>query len=170
MKISWLLICGLLFSSCSKEDILIPQSNITMELDGRLPKDANGYYHLKLNQSSNQTIHRITGKVSGNIQPIKIEWESNLFWWFTQGETVARITQTYVNYYTGQITYVNLPPLVNWKDVLVPTINSASYSDSNNEINTVVGPIKEMLGDTLIVDAKIIELPKIKKQIKIVLE
>ena len=166
----WLIVGCLLFTACSKDDILLPQQNVSMELDGRLPKDVNGYYHLKLNQSTNQTVHRVTGKVSGNIQPLKIEWESNLYWWLRQGDTVARITYTYINYYTGKLTYVNLPPMVNWQDALVPTINSASYSDNKNEINTMIAPIREMVGDTLIVDAKIIELPQIKKQIKIVLE
>ena len=60
--------------------------------------------------------------------------------------------------------------MINWQDQLVPTINSASYSDNNNEINTVIAPIKEMKGDTLKVTAKIIESPEIKKQINIVLE
>lgn len=155
---------------CTKDDIPIPKTDVGIELDGRLPIDVNGYYHLKLNQSSNQTIHRVSGKVSGNTQPIKIEWESNLYWWLRQGDTIARVTYTYINYYTGKLTYVNLPPMVNWQDQLVPTINSASYSDSKNEINTVIAPIKEMKGDTLKVIAKIIESPQTKKEIKIVLE
>ena len=155
---------------CTKDDIPNPKTNIVMELNGRLPMDVNGYYHLKLNQSSNQTIHRISGTISGNTQPTKIEWESNLFWWLKQGDTIARVTYTYINYYTGKLTYVNLPPMINWQDQLVPTINSASYSDNNNEINTVIAPVKEMKGDTLKVTAKIIESPEIKKQINIVLE
>ena len=159
-----------LFGSCTKDDVIVPKSNIQMELDGRLPKDMNGYYHLTLNTSSNQTIHRISGYVKNNTQPLKIEWESNLYWWLKQGDTVARITYTYINYYTGKLTYVNLPPMVNWQDQLVPTINSASYSDSKNEINTVIAPIKEMKGDTLTIIAKVIESPQIKKQINIVLE
>jgi hypothetical protein len=82
---------------------------------------------------------------------------------------VANITKTYFNPFTGQLVYVNLPPLINWRNVLVPTINSASYSGSGGEINTVIAPIREMKGDTLIVNARIIET-EIKKQIKIVLE
>lgn len=46
--------------------------------------------------------------------------------------------------------YVNLPPLVNWKDELVPTINESSYSDSETGIvNTVISPIIEIIGDTM---------------------
>ena len=46
--------------------------------------------------------------------------------------------------------YVNLPPIVNWEDELVPTINESSYSDSETGIvNTVIVPIREMVGDTM---------------------
>jgi hypothetical protein len=180
----------LLLTSCVSEDIIPnePQfirlektNNITsssestkkieyeLELDGRLPIDKNGYYHLVLNKSSHQTIHRVSGKVKGNTHPLKIEWNSNLFWWLLQGQVVSNITKTYFNPFTGELVYVNLPPLMNWRNVLVPTINTASYSGSGGEINTVIAPIKEMKGDTLIVNARIIET-QIKKQIKIVLE
>lgn len=138
-------------------------------LDGRLPLDSNGYYHLVLNKLSHQTIHRVSGKVGGNTHPLKIEWNSNLYWWLLQGQVVANITKTYFNPFTGELVYVNLPPLMNWRNVLVPTINSASYSGSGGEINTVIAPVREMKGDTLIVNARILET-EIKKQIKIVLE
>jgi len=44
--------------------------------------------------------------------------------------------------------------LVASKDELVPTINKASYSGTNGEINTVISPIREMIGDTMIIQAK----------------
>ena len=48
------------------------------------------------------------------------------------------------------MVYVNLPPFVNWKDVIVPTINENSYSDQETGIvNTVIAPIQEMIGDTM---------------------
>lgn len=140
-----------------------------LELDGRLPIDKNGYYHLVLNKSSHQTIHRVSGKVKGNTHPLKIEWNSNLFWWLLQGQVVANITKTYFNPFTGELVYVNLPPLINWKDSLVPTINSASYSDKDNEINTVIAPIYRMRYDTLVVVARINERD-VTQSIKIVLE
>ena len=188
MRIVWLLLGILLVTSCSSDDILTPepqwgpttkveknivstttQSNITMELDGRLPKDSNGYYHLKLNQSTNQTTHRITGKVLNTKEPTKVEWESNLFWWLKPGDVIANITKTYINTYTGQLTYVNLPPITNWKEQLVPTTNCCSYVDSKNEINTMVAPINKMVGDTLILTASIKQI-KLTQSIKIVLE
>ena len=186
MRLKWLLIVSLLFTACSKDEIYEPQwgpdvqspssttstkvqSTITMELDGRLPKDGNGYYHLSLNKSTNQTIHRVEGRVLNTTEPTKVEWESNLFWWLKPGEVVANTTKTYINQYTGQITYVNLPPITNWKEQLVPTTNCCSYVDSKNEINTIIAPIYKMVGDTLILTATIKE-KKITKSIKIVLE
>ena len=155
--------------SCTKTDIITDNGEgITIEfVDGlnddpnyQLSKDSNGFYNLTLNRSKNQTIQRITGKLLKNglpledllsgPQPKKINWESNLYWWLLEGETVANITYTYLNLLTGELVYVNLPPLVNWKDVIVPTINESSYSDTETGIvNTVIAPIQEMIGDTM---------------------
>ena len=155
--------------SCSKSDIIIDNGEgITLEfVDGlnddptyQLSKDSNGFYNLTLDRSKNQTIQRITGKLLRNgfpledlisgLQPKKVNWESNLYWWLLEGETVANITYTYLNLLTGELVYVNLPPLVNWKDVIVPTINESSYSDTETGIvNTVIAPIQEMIGDTM---------------------
>jgi hypothetical protein len=160
----------LLLGSCTINDTEpVIEENINVELDGRLPMDVNGYYHLKLNPSSNQTIHRITGRVYNTTEPTKVEWESNLYWWFLKGQVVAEITKTYFNPFTGELQYVNLPPLINWQDVLVPTINSASYVGKDGEINTVIAPIYRMKNDTLVVKMKVSER-NIIQSIKIVLE
>jgi hypothetical protein len=160
----------LLLGSCTINDTEpVIEENINVELDGRLPMDVNGYYHLKLNPFSNQTIHRITGRVYNTTEPTKVEWESNLYWWFLKGQVVAEITKTYFNPFTGELQYVNLPPLINWQDVLVPTINSASYVGKDGEINTVIAPIYRMKNDTLVVKMKVSER-NIIQSIKIVLE
>ena len=96
MRIVWLLLGFLIFTSCSSDDILSDpqwgpeslisqpkvattlQSNITMELDGRLPKDSNGYYHLTLNQSTNQTTHRVSGKVLNTKDVTKLDNKGKL--------------------------------------------------------------------------------------------
>jgi hypothetical protein len=39
------------------------------------------------------------------------------------------------------------------KDELVPTINKASYSGTKGEINTIIAPISEMKGDTMVIKA-----------------
>ena len=155
----------ILFSACTKDDVVVPQKNYTFSIDSVLTQsgtkslsiDANGYYHLKLIPNSNQQPHRITGRILINgKEPIpaeSIEFESNLYWWIRRGDTIAYITNAYVNYFTGQYTIINLPPMIASKDELVPTINKTSYSGTNGEINTVIAPISEMKGDTMVVKA-----------------
>ena len=118
------------------------------------------FYNLNLDRNTNQTIQRITGRILRNgytlvdlgsgAQPKNINWESNLYWWLLEGDTVANITYTYLNLFTGELVYVNLPPLINWKEVIVPIINENSYSNQETGIvNTVIAPIQEMIGDTM---------------------
>lgn len=155
--------------SCSKSGVIIDDGEgITIEfVDGlnddptyQLSMDSNGFYELRLDRSKNQTIQRITGRLLRNGDPIedlwsgpqpkKVNWESNLYWWLLEGETVANITKTYLNLFTGELVYINLPPLFNWEDIIVPTINESSYSDDETGIlNTVIAPIQEMIGDTM---------------------
>ena len=112
---------------------------------------------MKLIPKSNQQPHRITGRLLVNgKEPYpaeNVEFESNLYWWLRRGDTVAYITKSYINYFTGQYTIVNLPPMITNKDELVPTINKSSYSGTKGEVNTIIAPISEMIGDTMIVKA-----------------
>ncbi len=160
--------------SCSKKEIIIDNGEgINIEfIEGlndddkyKLSRDSNGFYELTLNRNSNQTIQRITGRLLRNGKPVEDSWSgprpkevsfsSNLFWWLMEGDTVANITKTYINYFTGELTYVNLPPLLNWQDLLVPTVNSSGYADDNTGLfNTVIGPIREMVGDTMKITAE----------------
>ena len=163
-----LLIFIFLIGCTDSDSVSVDVNNIKLEfveglnddVDFHLNKNSEGYYELVLNKFSNQTIQRITAKLTqnnfpiqdnyGNIQPKLIEWESNLYWWLKKGDTVAQITKTYLNKFTGEITYTNLPPLINWQDELVSTINSSSYtSEQTGLVNTVIAPIREMSGDTL---------------------
>ena len=153
----------ILFSACSKDDVIVPQKNYTFSIDSVLTQngtkslsiDANGYYHLKLIPNSNQQPYRVTGRILVNgKEPIpaeNIEWESNLYWWIRRGDTAAYISKSYINYFTGQFTIISLPPMIVSKDELVPTINKSIYSGTNGEINTIIAPISEMKGDTMIV-------------------
>ena len=85
----------------------------------------------------------------------KVTWSSNLYWWILAGDTVANITKTYFNTFTGQLQYSNLPPLINWKDELVPAVNSSSYTDEfTGRVSTVIAPVGKMKGDTLTVYAR----------------
>jgi hypothetical protein len=155
----------ILFSACTKEDEYIPQKEYSFTIDSvltqngklSLPKDQNGLYHLKITSIGTPQSHRVTGRILVNgkepLPPERISFESNLFWWLRQGDTTATITQSYINYYTGQFTIVKLPPMISNKDELVPTTNSASYSGTNGEVNTIIAPIREMIGDTLVLKA-----------------
>jgi hypothetical protein len=114
-----------------------------------------------LDRDKNQTIQRISGRLLRNGNPVwetlwsgpgpkKVNWESNLYWCLLEGDTVVNVTYTYLNEFTGELVYVNLPPIINWKDELVPTINESSYSDSETGIvNTVIAPTREMVGYTM---------------------
>jgi hypothetical protein len=155
----------ILFSACSKKDIVVLSKEYTFSIDSvltqtgknSLPKDANGIYHLKLVNGLNQQPHRITGRILVNgKEPIpaeKIEFESNLCWWLKKGDTVAYITKSYINYYTGQYTIIKLPPLISSKDEMVGTVNIASYSGTIGELNTMIAPIGNMKGDTMVIKA-----------------
>ena len=93
--LDWIILIGTIvvmvfILSCTNEDDILTDYPPTLELDGRLPIDTNGYYHLTLNQSTNQTIHRITGKVLNTIEPTKVSWWSNLTWELN-GESVPTI-------------------------------------------------------------------------------
>lgn len=166
MKILLTPIVCLLFVACQKTEIPEPIKEYTFSIDSvltkdgtrSLPKDSNGVYHLRLIRNANQQPHRITGRILVNGKepyPVeKIDWENNMFWWIRKGDTTANITKAYVNYFTGQFTIVNMPALIASKDELVSTINKTSYSGTNGEINTIIAPISEMIGDTMVVKSK----------------
>lgn len=39
-------------------------------------------------------------------------------------------------------------------DLLVPTVNGVSYTDTRGEFSTMIGPVLSMLGDTITIQAK----------------
>lgn len=90
-----IIVLMILAASCTTQDddiFLIEEP--TLEIDGRLPIDGNGYYHLTLNQDTSQTIHTVSGTI-GNYysnEPLKVSWDSNLTWTY-QGEDVSTSNQ-----------------------------------------------------------------------------
>lgn len=134
--LSGLAFCGVLFivlillstlMSCAPEDELLIKVSPTLELDGRLPMNQDGYYYLQLNQNTTQTIHTISGTVGNTLwwdEPLKVEWTSNLTWIY-QGEDVS-------------------------------TSNQSSYV-VDGKVHNVIAPINTMVGDTLILTATIRE-------------
>ena len=114
-------------ASCTPDDEVLIQVSPTLEIDGNLPMDLNGYYHLELNQDTNQTIHTVSGTVGNTLywdEPMKVEWESNLQWVY--------------------------------QDMLVDVSNSSSYV-MDGTVTNVIGPVRTMLGDTLILTGTIRE-------------
>lgn len=156
MKKLMLLAFIIVFASCTKDDIVVPKDVIEMSIDTRLPKDVNGYSYFKMYSSETQNIHTISGsiRINGKIpdEPrVKVEWENNLYWNLVKGDTIATITKTYLNYYTGQFVVVKLPPMISNVNALVPTINKVCYNSADGTINTVIAPKWEMRGDTMTV-------------------
>ena len=135
-----LFIVGLLLLSCNLTDDDIIRLEPTLELDGRLPIDNNGYYRLELNDSSFQTIHTISGTVGNTLywdEPMKVEWDSNLVWYLQD-------------------------------EFEVSTANPASYVVDGKVMN-VIGPVQTMIGDTLILTGTIRE-HLVSDTIKFILE
>lgn len=152
----WLIFGLFLLTSC---ELIEPKTVIEIELDTRLPKDANGYSYFTLYSSETQNIHRISGTIrrNGRIpdEPReKIEWKSNLYWNLKEGDQIATVTKTYINELTGQLTVIKLPPLISNINALIPTINADTYNSADGTINTIIAPTWEMRGDTMTVVAK----------------
>ena len=168
----WILIFILIFLSCCEKQEL-RQLGHDFEIDARLPQDANGYYHLQISDDW-QTLHRISGQVSpveASYDLTKMHWESSHYWYI--GDTLGYIihynnlTNDTYWYMTEDTTYIT------WFDGFeVPTINSASYSTEDGEINTMFAPVRNMKGDTVTVigQANFADGYISEKTIKIVLE
>lgn len=141
--------------SCQTNPVWNEPDDYTITLDGRLPKDQNGFYHLTLLRDRWQTVHRITGSILLNgmvqIQPQKIHWESSHSWEFAPGDTLITIYRRNVDL-NGRWVIVDTQTIVAPDTMSVPTINPTSYSDSRTgEINTMIGPVLGMVGDTMTV-------------------
>jgi hypothetical protein len=141
-------------SSCSKD---VFNKKVELNIDTRLPKDQNGYSVFNLYSTQTQNIHTISGsiRVNGRIpnEPReKIEWESSHYWMLKQGDTLGTIYRRTWRGLGWQI--VDSIKVVNLKQSQVPTINSATYNSADGSINTVIAPMWNMRGDTMIIVAR----------------
>ena len=121
---------------------------IRVELNPRLNVDDNGYYHLELSDNW-QTLHRLSGTAYINDVPLevlKVHWESSHYWYL--GDTLGYIVNRYL---TDDGIYVSVDTsyVVGFNGMEVPTINPASYSNSDGEVNTMIAPVQSMVGDTM---------------------
>ena len=166
-----ILALSLLLFSCEDNIVDSIPDNYTMELDGRLDTTLDGFYKLKLNSTTNsiQTIHRITGQLLNNgeepLYPQLVEWESSHSW-YIERDTAYSYIRRVINL-SGQWVNVDTIYVTGFAGSSVPTINEFSYSGTDGEINTIIAPIDEMKGDTMIVKAKFRDL---EKTIRIILE
>tara|TARA_R100001463_G_scaffold92749_8_gene147558 strand:+ start:2793 stop:3407 length:615 start_codon:yes stop_codon:yes gene_type:complete len=124
-------------------------SSVIFNLLLDLELDGNGFYHLPIDTTKWQTLHRLTSVVtrdSVGVNVIKVSWYSNHYWLI--GDTLGYMIENtgsddlwYVGYDTTYITWFN--------GFEVPVINGASYSDMHGEVNTMIAPVKTMRGDTI---------------------
>ena len=141
-KLIILVISLVIFASCEKSNPLddyneiygstidslniiptIPIINYVFNMVGRCSQDNNGYYHLPLNEGTNQTLHRF-GAYTTNIDiyglPTQVIWSCDAYWEYN-GNTV-------------------------------PIINGTSYADPNvDSVFCMMAPIFEMQNDTIII-------------------
>ena len=129
----------------------VPDISFTFEIEPLLEQDINGYYHLQIDRSQWQTIHRISGYViTEDGRPVKnyrIEWDSNLFW--VTNDTLGYIVNLYSSnngiYVSKDTSYI-----YSFTGVEVPTTNYMSSSKQSGEIINRISPVKSMIGDTMV--------------------
>jgi hypothetical protein len=140
----------LLLFGCSDSVVFesVEPDVIRVELNPRLNVDDNGFYHLELSDNW-QTLHRLSGTAYINDVPLevlRVNWESSHYWYL--GDTLGYIVNRYL---TTEGVYVSVDTsyVIGFNGMEVPTINPASYSNSDGEVNTMIAPVQSMVGDTM---------------------
>ena len=141
----------LMLMSCS--DITNSENEeYKFKINPRLEIDNNGYYHLDVIRQNVQTLHRINGLITLENQPVenvRFEWSSNLYW--ILGDTLGYIVNQNLND-KGMYVSTDTSYITGFNGFEVQTINCCSYSNSDGEVNTMIGVVKQMIGDTMIVN------------------
>ncbi|MBT4947177.1 MAG: hypothetical protein HON27_13555 [Candidatus Marinimicrobia bacterium] len=146
VKYVLIVIVGIIIGACSA---IANDSGLYIDVEPRLPLDSNGYFHLDLLRDTWQTTHRISGHISFEGEPaenVRMEWTSSHYWHLN--DTLGY----YINYgYTDQLEYLALDTsyIIGFNNFVVPTINCCSYSNADGEINTMITPVRSMIGDTM---------------------
>lgn len=137
--------------SCTEQSGDEEFNSLHFVLDSRLKLLADDYYELTINRNEWQTFHRVSGIVVNEhnipIENVKFYWESNLYWYFgdTLGYVVKRALTDDVVYKSYDTIYIT-----GFNGEEVSTSNQASYSNQKGEVNNMIAPVKNMIGDTLI--------------------
>lgn len=115
--------------------------------------DSNEYYHLKIDTTRWQTLHRFSGGVENiedgsPVESVRFEWESSHYWYL--GDTLGYVIKRGL---TDELEYVLYDSTaITWFEGFeVPTINCCSYSNAEGEVNTMFAPIRTMKSDTVTV-------------------
>lgn len=147
------ILSSFLFISC--EDTKWDPPEISWIVTPRLEVDDNEYYHLTIDTTKWQTIHRFSGSVEYlserdelSAEGVRFEWESSHYWYL--GDTLGYVIRRGL---TDELEYVNYDTIyvTNFSGMEVPTINPASYSNGKGEFNQMFAPVKSMRGDTVTV-------------------
>lgn len=138
-----------LFISCSPTSTTEPDPEVVFTLEPRLDQDSSGYYHLQMDPTHWQTLHRISGLITEDGEPLefaKFNWESSHYWFIgdTLGYLVLRGLTNDLIYTSYDTVYIT-----QFEGQEVPTINCCSYSNSDGEVNTIFAPVWSMRGDTV---------------------
>ena len=117
----------------------------------RLDVDVDGFYHLDIDMTKWQTLHRLSGFISDSASsnPVvncRVEWSSSHEW--TLGDTLGYWVRQGL---TDDLEWVSYDTsyVVGFDGQQVPTVNPASYSNSDGEVNTMIAPVQSMVGDTM---------------------
>lgn len=156
MKSAIILVIALLLliiAGCDvyNDNTKVTEESIVFTINPGLDIDDNGYYHLTLDQTKWQTIHRVSGTTLYDdgipAELVKVYWESNLFWYlgYTLGYIIHEGLTDYLVYVSYDTTYIT-----GFSGMEVPTSNQVSYSNSDGEVNNMIAPVRIMVGDTMI--------------------
>ena len=164
-----IVIISLGFNGC--EDTLNQRGSQSMyiQMDTNLEQDSNGFYHLTLNRSKFQTLHKLSGKVEdkyGNgLDVVPFDWDSNLYW--VLNDTLGKIVRRNFND-KGMYVSVDTSYMIGFEGQVVPTINPFCYSNSKGEFNQMTGFVKSMIGDTA--EIKVSYLSDVVSTLRIILD
>jgi hypothetical protein len=148
-KLLFLLVLGVIFTSCQKEEFEI-ETNYNFKMTGRTSQDINEYYHLTLDTTeAQQTLHRFGAYVT-NVDkwnlPTQVIWRCNAFWY----------TPDTLGYMYVETQYIDNPwdwnefTITGYEGMTVPIVNGTSHADpSVDSVFCMMAPIGAMVGDTV---------------------
>ena len=123
MRYLLLLLLSLSLFNCENNPMMSTDEVASIEIIANLSQDANGYYHMQVVRSNQQTLHRISLQTNFDAST-RIEWDANSSW---------------IGIHMGF-------------DFEVPVINSVSYtSPDDGTAQTMFAPVVELVGDTVTV-------------------